>query len=524
MAKVQQKSFNRHTLERLRKDLKARDPRYLGTTTIWSDPRQEVAHLRLRISPQLKATYYIEFRLDSTRSTTTHNIGDFRKIDLDTAISLAQEAWTSIARGIHPKKAQRIKDQRNGPTLREAMETKIRERGEWPKKNGLKPASIESMRKHMRVLQRHGFSDRYMLEITSEDVKELRRAIPLEIQERGGKRGSGDATAAKVVGFVNELYRFSISYFETEESPPRKVITYNPCDPLRATKAFNAKSGKSSKKKRGTIAQNDLKKVWHEFKELENYVTDRHNKNVENHVVASYYLRFQLLTGLRGGAVSGIRFDMYNPRRKTLDFFGEDKKLMKSGDDFLLPLCNEAISIIERMKERHGGNSDFVFPNATGSSGAAIGVPVWLEKVRKKSGVYFRSHDLRGTFMTIGEAIDVPLNVIKQLVDHGQKVSDVTVLYLDTEVETLRLKLNKITDFILEEVGEKKPEKEEPSFKLSDNPFNIKPALHEELERLAETEGESLKDIYERCLKLGTLALKCPQMKAEDLLVMLKLA
>ena len=50
-------------------------------------------------------------------------------------------------------------------------------------------------------------------------------------------------------------------------------------------------------------------------------------------------------------------------------------------------------------------------------------------KVRELSGVEFTVHDLRRTFITIAESLDIPVYALKRLLNHKMK-SDVTAGYV----------------------------------------------------------------------------------------------
>jgi integrase len=68
--------------------------------------------------------------------------------------------------------------------------------------------------------------------------------------------------------------------------------------------------------------------------------------------------------------------------------------------------------------------------------------------------IEFSSHDLRRTFATIGEAVGIPLSMIKRLMNHATG-DDVTAGYIQTETDTLRDAINKIGSFINAKVAQK---------------------------------------------------------------------
>ena len=74
------------------------------------------------------------------------------------------------------------------------------------------------------------------------------------------------------------------------------------------------------------------------------------------------------------------------------------------------------------------------------------------EYVDNDSGVSFSAHDLRRTFITIAESLDISVYALKRLLNH-KMINDVTAGYIITDVYRLRVPMQKITDYILLQVG-----------------------------------------------------------------------
>jgi integrase len=65
-----------------------------------------------------------------------------------------------------------------------------------------------------------------------------------------------------------------------------------------------------------------------------------------------------------------------------------------------------------------------------------------------RNRITFTVHDLRRTFITIAEGLDIPAYALKRLLNH--KIShDVTGGYVIADAERLREPMQKVTDFIL---------------------------------------------------------------------------
>ena len=65
-----------------------------------------------------------------------------------------------------------------------------------------------------------------------------------------------------------------------------------------------------------------------------------------------------------------------------------------------------------------------------------------------KSGVAFTIHDLRRTFITAAESIDIAPYAIKRMVNHKMR-GDVTAGYIVADVGRLREPVRRVTDFLL---------------------------------------------------------------------------
>jgi len=61
------------------------------------------------------------------------------------------------------------------------------------------------------------------------------------------------------------------------------------------------------------------------------------------------------------------------------------------------------------------------------------------------------SANLRRTFITIAESLDINTYALKRLLNHKDQ-RDVTGGYIITDMERLREPMNKITDYILEKI------------------------------------------------------------------------
>ena len=120
----------------------------------------------------------------------------------------------------------------------------------------------------------------------------------------------------------------------------------------------------------------------------------------------------------------------------------------KSGESLTLPLSDALHISLTRRAVLY--ESSYVFPGSTG--GKIIEPRKQLAKVNKWSEVSFTLHDLRRTFITIAESLELSQYAIKHLVNH-KTPNDVTAGYIVMDPERLRPPMEKITQSILLAAG-----------------------------------------------------------------------
>jgi integrase len=108
--------------------------------------------------------------------------------------------------------------------------------------------------------------------------------------------------------------------------------------------------------------------------------------------------------------------------------------------------------LVELLERRHAEAAGaFVFPG-DGKEGHIVEPRKQVLRVSRESGVDFRVHDLRRTFATVAESLDIPAYALKRLLNHKTS-NDVTAGYIIADVERLRDPMQKVTDHILKCAG-----------------------------------------------------------------------
>lgn len=153
------------------------------------------------------------------------------------------------------------------------------------------------------------------------------------------------------------------------------------------------------------------------------------------------FLLLLLFTGMRRSEAQRLRWQDVDLKDWTLVV-----PETKNGEPLMLPLSDFLVELLTARHEAKG-QSEFVFPG-DGIIGHLKEPKRFIAKVRSASGVEFTLHDLRRTFITIAESLDISAYALKRLLNH-KGGRDVTTGYIVLSVERLRKPMQKIADRLL---------------------------------------------------------------------------
>lgn len=169
-------------------------------------------------------------------------------------------------------------------------------------------------------------------------------------------------------------------------------------------------------------------------------------QKLENEILRDYLLLI-IFTGLRRQEAAKLRRDQVDFKARSLTITDT-----KNRESHTLPLPDYLLNLLRNRLQNT--SSEFVFPGP-GAAGHIIEPRKQIAKVIATSGITFTVHDLRRTFITVAESLDIPAYALKRLLNHKMQ-SDVTSGYIMTDVERLRKPMQQITDFILKAMNVKK--------------------------------------------------------------------
>lgn len=236
----------------------------------------------------------------------------------------------------------------------------------------------------------------------------------------------GEAYANLAMRFLRALFNFAIAQYE--DSKGEALLRENPVVRLNQTRAWYRVERRQSVIKPHQLAD------W--YKAVMSLKDDPlHSSSA---LVADYLL-FVLFTGLRKQEAASLTWDAVDLKHRTLTVTDT-----KNREPLTLPITDLLYAILaDRVAARQ---SDYVFPGP-GKTGFLTEPKRQIKKVLEASGVDFTLHDLRRTYITVAESLDISAYALKRLVNHKMH-NDVTAGYIVSDVERLREPMKRISDFL----------------------------------------------------------------------------
>lgn len=256
--------------------------------------------------------------------------------------------------------------------------------------------------------------DLYLKSWASKPITEITRQMVLT-RHRKITDAHGAVTANNVFRHFRSVYNFTAASFD--EFPP------NPVTILTQARAWH------KERRRQSVVPAHLLPDWWQAVMREDETT----RDV---------LLVALFTGMRRSEVLALQWD-------NVDLLGRSLTIpnTKNGDPLVLPLSDFLHELL-RKRRRLTGNSEWVFPSDS-ASGHIQETKKMTARVSAAIVHKFTMHDLRRTYITIAESLDIPHYALKRLLNHRTD-SDVTGGYIIINVDRLREPVERVARRILE--------------------------------------------------------------------------
>jgi integrase len=333
-------------------------------------------------------------------------LGRCNEIAVETARRQAQMLLGQIAEGRDPV-SERKRTAASGAMLSDVFDAYLAQRN-------LKPRTAVDYRRIVEV----AFADwcrKPLASITRDGVS--RRFTQLRDKH-------GPAWANLCMRLLRALFNFAAGKYADEAG--RSPFAANPVRVLSETKAWV-----KIDRRRSVIKPHELAD-W--YRAVQNLVNP----------TARDYLMLLIFSGLRRQEAARLRWSDIDLKERTLTVSDT-----KNRRPHTLPLSQFLYAMLE--ERRRSATGDFVFPGE-GRRGHVISLKNSQRNVIEASGVSFTLHDLRRTFTTIAESLDIPGYALKRMLNHSDG-ADVTAGYIVASVERLREPMEKVAEYLARAMG-----------------------------------------------------------------------
>lgn len=355
----------------------------------------------VRVTSGKTKAFFVEKRINGKLHRIT-----LGRVGVMTAENARKKALTflgQIASGIDPLAEKRTAKVKTA-SLRQVFEDYIKAR------KSIKPQTISNYTGILNLAFADWLDKPFIL-ITKDEVVKRHALL-------GKQRGCARANLAMRV--LRALFNFAAAQYEDAQG--RSLITENPTKRLSQTRSWYR-----IKRRETYIKAHELASWYQAVQEVEN-------------ITIRDYLLLILFTGLRREEAASLRWDQIDLKDRALRIADT-----KNSEVHILPLSDYLYELF--LSRRTQAVSDYVFPGP-GVNGHIVEIRKQMVKVSEKSAVQFTLHDLRRTFITIAESLDIAAYALKRLLNHKMN-NDVTSGYIITDVERLRKPMQQIADYLL---------------------------------------------------------------------------
>ena len=362
---------------------------------------EKIPGFALRVTSGGVKSFIVEKRINGKNKRFT--IGRYGNLTAEQARLEAMKLTSDVAIGKDPIAEKKAKEAKS-VTLKQAFDDYMLAR---------KNLSATTIKDYTRTIEGalSDWQNKALLDITKDMVEARHRLLGRNSHARAN---NSLRVLRAIINHAKKKY---------EDSKGQPIILYNPVDRISDTRGWY------KVERRRTLIKPHQLAAWYQATLQLNAETTRD------------YLHLLLFTGLRRSEASRLRWDEVDFIEKTLTI-----NITKNHEIHTLPLSDFLEDLLKRRYEDRV--NDYVF-DSDSKLGYLIEPKTAIKKVSDLSGVGFSLHDLRRTFITIAESLDIPAYALKRLLNHKDP-NDVTAGYIVSDVERLRAPMQKISNFILE--------------------------------------------------------------------------
>jgi integrase len=365
----------------------------------------------VRVTSGGTKAFFVEKLVNSRLRRIT--VGRYPELTVELARKEAQKLLGQIATGIDPI-AEKKAAKKRLLTLREVFEDYKKAR------KSLKPRTLSDYERIMH----EAFSDWQNMPLLG-----ISKDMVAKRHSKFGERSKARANLA--MRFLRAIFNFAAG--EYEDGKGKSLVLENPVKRLSHTRAWYRIE------RRQTVIKAHELPAWYDA-----LIQVKDERSTGKSSTLRDYFLLIIFTGLRREEAARLTWNQVDLKAKTLTITDTKNHL-----PHVLPLSDFLFDLL--ISRKNHAVSDYVFPG-NGRAGYIIEPRKVMRKIIEMSGVSFTLHDLRRTFITVAEGLDISAYALKRLLNHKMN-HDVTAGYIVMDVERLREPMQMISQHLLKLMG-----------------------------------------------------------------------
>lgn len=364
---------------------------------------EKISELRLRVTSTGVKSFSVYKRV-SGGSPVRITLGKYPGLSPVKARALALKHLADLSGGVNPNEQRRI-EAMSAISLGEVYDAYKRSR----------KLRATTLRGYDGVVKNH------LRKLIEKPLKQVDRKVIIDIHSGI----TSDAQADLTMRVLRAIFNFA--KYEYCYQDGSSIFPENPVEILSHRKQWNNVRRRQTHLRPGEV---------HVFSEALQEVRLQETPTGQSICDA---MLFALLTGLRRGEIFGLKWPDVNLRAAIFTVYDT-----KNGLPLELPITKHIDELFRKQKGRIP--SEFVFA-AENEYGQVREPKKVVAKVKALSDTHCDFHDLRRTFATTAEHLDVGSYKLKRLMNHSTGRDDVTAGYIILTAETLRQSAEKIQNY-----------------------------------------------------------------------------
>ena len=387
--------------------------------------------LTLRVTSNGVMSFIVRKRITGKPTPLYSTLGHYPAMTINQARIQAREIINIISQGVNPNSLKDDAISKYSITLQKVFDDYLLSH------TNLAKSTVTNYNSIIKTYL-SDWKKKPIAEISRDMVEQRHR----DIGKGNGKFEESPTRANTTMRLVRALFNYAHGQYEDNKGEP--LFLHNPVIRITSQKLWF-----KEKIRQGVVMKYDLKQWYEGVMKLP--IQDDNQKHFNSSEVVRDFLIFAMFSGLRRNEVLKMKWSDIDFRNHS--FTLEDTK---NNESHSLPLNFKLDEVLERRKRDRENpvinpyDNPYIFQGLL-PNGHLHPPKRQLARVRELVGFHFTNHDLRRTFETMANRLNLSNYTLHKLVNHKNS-KDITGRYIVLEIDDLREPMDKIAELLWSEM------------------------------------------------------------------------